>query len=97
MFVSDLQKLRTETSATLKVHAEKIYCEFASTEGMEKIYKKDAEFDEVKYKTVMIIRGFLHFSILQRAIKFGNVGLMRTMLPHLFFRFHGGSSSKYSI
>lgn len=64
---------------------------------MEKLYKKDEEFDEIKYKNTMMICDFLHFSILQYAIKHGDVGLMKAMLPHLFFCFHGGSSSKYAV
>ena len=71
--------------------------EFASAQAMENIYKKDEEFNKVKYKTTMMLRDFLHFSVLQYAIKHGDVSVMKSMLPHLFFCFHGGLSSKYAV
>ena len=92
-----LQNLHYLTVTKLKKKAEDIYWEYALTDAMEKLMKKDAEFNEVKYKMTMMIRDLLHFLIPQHAIKYGDVGLMKNMLPHLFFCFHRGSSPKYAV
>ena len=92
-----LQNLRHFTASKLKKKAKDIYWEYASTDAMKKLMKKDAEFNEVTYKTTMMIRDLLYFSILQHAIKYGDVGLMKNMLPHLSFHFHGCLSPKYAV
>lgn len=79
-----MENLHHKSAIELKDMAEEIYLEYASTRAMEKLYKKDAEFDEVKYKTTMMICDILHFAILQHGTKHGDVGLLKTMLPHLF-------------
>jgi hypothetical protein len=53
--------------------------------------------DHVREKMVMMTTDLLDWVLLGRAIKMGDVGLMKCMLPRLFYRFHGGSNPNYAI
>jgi hypothetical protein len=41
-------------------------------------------------------RDILQYIVLDHAIKYGDVGVMEDLLPHLLFRFIGGKNSNYA-
>lgn len=52
--------------------------------------------DELKTQATMFMRDMLQYVVLDQAIKYGDIGLMEAMLPHLLVRFVGGRNSHYA-
>ena len=58
---------------------------------------QDETYNEVKHHSTMMLCDLLHYSMLDRAIKQGDVSIIRDMIPHLLFRFHSGSNPQYAL
>ncbi|PIL35265.1 hypothetical protein GSI_01990 [Ganoderma sinense ZZ0214-1] len=94
---SSLQDLRGRTPEQLKTLAEKLVLEHASTDAMTTLKHGAGEQDELRLQTTMFLRDVLLYVVLDRAIKYGDVGLMEGILPHTLLRFAGGQNSNYTI
>jgi hypothetical protein len=93
-----LSKLREKTPEQLRTLAEEIFRDHASSEAMDDMDRKPEEHrDEQKRQVIQWNRDILQYIVLDRAVRYGDVGLMEDMLPHLLFRFMGGGNSKYAI
>ncbi|EKM48682.1 uncharacterized protein PHACADRAFT_189093 [Phanerochaete carnosa HHB-10118-sp] len=77
--------------------AEKIYEDFASTKALLKLRKMSHEKqDDILIHAVQFNRDVLIFLNLNDAIKTGDVGRMRDVLPRMLFRFIGGGNHNYT-
>lgn len=95
--VRNLAELRKKTPRELLDLAEVIYRKHASSLALDALaMKPKLEQDELRRQTIMWNRDSLHYVVLVRAIRTGDVGMMEAMLPHLLFRFVGGGNKKYS-
>ena len=56
-----------------------------------------AKLDELRLQSTMFICDVLLYIVLDRAIKYGDVGLVEGILPHTLLRFAGGQNSNYTI
>jgi hypothetical protein len=96
--VESLDQLRLFTPEQLVKLADTIVEKWASTHAIEEMDRlPERQKDEVLIQTMMCTRDFLQFIVLNEAIKRGDVGLMEDFLPHMLFRFIGGSNSNYAI
>ncbi|KAI1784039.1 hypothetical protein LXA43DRAFT_898167 [Ganoderma leucocontextum] len=94
---SRLQDLRERTPEDLKALAEKLVLEHASTDAMIAMKNERGTPDDLQIQTTMFLRDVLLYVVLDRAIKYGDVGLMEGILPHTLLRFAGGQNSNYTI
>ncbi len=94
--VECLSELRDKTPDQLKEIAEKIYATRASTEAVHKqrMHPRQKQ-DDVLTQAIQFNRDILNFLDFDDAMKTGDVGRMRDMLPRLLFRFVGGGNSNY--
>ena len=96
--VQSLDQLRLRSPEELVTLAELIVQEHASSLAIETMDRKPSrQKDEVLLQTMMCTRDFLHYIALNEAIKRGDVGFMEDFIPHMLFRFIGGSNSNYAI
>ncbi|KAJ3546980.1 hypothetical protein NMY22_g1840 [Coprinellus aureogranulatus] len=94
--VSSLEELRNSSAEQLKEWAATIVTERASPSALDSIDASPNP-DAKRRQVVMWCRDALHFIILDKAVKQGDVGLMEKMLPTLLFRFVGGGNGKYAV
>ncbi|PPR03061.1 hypothetical protein CVT26_004559 [Gymnopilus dilepis] len=95
--VEKLTDLHQKTPEELLALAEKIFLTRASSEALTELEAlPEPNQDESLHQIVMWNRDVLHYIILERAIRLGDVGLMEDLLPYLFLRFLGGKNSKYA-
>nr|VWO98011.1 Type 1 capsular polysaccharide biosynthesis protein J (CapJ) [Ganoderma boninense] len=96
---SSLKDLRGQSPEDLKALAEKLVLEHASTDAMTTLKHNSGagERDDLRLQTTMFLRDVLLYVVLDRAIKYGDVGLMEGILPHTLLRFAGGQNSNYTI
>ena len=96
--VQSLDQLRLRSPEELVTLADLIVQERVSSLAIETMDRKPSrQKDEVLLQTMMCTRDFLHYIALNEAIKRGDVGLMEDFIPHMLFRFIGGSNSNYAI
>ncbi len=98
--VNDLSELRCREPEELASLSEQIVREFASSQAMMEISHGAATVkgvDEKRVQTVMFLRDVLLYVVLDRAIKFGDVGMMEGIIPHTLLRFIGGKHSNYTV
>ncbi|PCH37580.1 hypothetical protein WOLCODRAFT_84034, partial [Wolfiporia cocos MD-104 SS10] len=53
--------------------------------------------DELQIQASSFMHDTFQYVVLDRAIKYGNIGIMEGMVPHLLFRFICGHNSNYTI
>ncbi|GJE94089.1 hypothetical protein PsYK624_102570 [Phanerochaete sordida] len=92
--VDSLQDLRERSPEALTELANEIWTKLASTQALEELRSKKAR-DEVHEQSVMFNRDILDYLDLDDAIRHGDVGRVRNLLPRLLFRFIGGGHSNY--
>ena len=96
--VESLSKLCDKTPEQLCELAEEIFQDHTPSKAMDEMDRKPEEHrDEQKRQVIQWNHDILEYIVLNRAIRYGDVGLMEDMLPHLLFRFMGGDNSKYAI
>ncbi|KAI0339474.1 hypothetical protein BDW22DRAFT_1456337 [Trametopsis cervina] len=95
--VSDLAELRQRTPQQLRALAEKIVDDRASTGALAdlKLIPRKEQ-DDVFMQSVLFCRDILCYLDFDNAMKTGDVGRMRDLIPRLFFRFHGGKNHNYA-
>lgn len=94
--VDSLDELRSCSAVQLKEMADKIVDTRASAGALDSIDSSPHP-DPRHRQVVMWSRDVLHFIVLDRAVKEGDVGLMEKLLPTLLFRFIGGGNGKYAL
>ena len=93
-----LAEFRDKRPEELLTIAAQIVDEHGSSAALEHMEAKpEPEQDEVKYQTIMWNRDILLYIVLDKAVKYGDVGLMEACLPQLLLRFIGGKNSNYAI
>ncbi|KAJ7591737.1 hypothetical protein C8J56DRAFT_1046070 [Mycena floridula] len=93
-----LEELRKKQPEQLVRLAEEIVREHASSTALNRMNMRAPEHqDDYKREQIMLNRDILHYIVLDKAIKHGDVGLMEDMLPHLLYHFIGGHNSNYAI
>lgn len=96
--VQSLASLRDFNPKQLLALATKIQADFASTHALNQMYHKtEKEKDAVLTQAIMWNWDILDYIVLDNVIKNGDVGCIRALLPHMLFRFVGGTNSKYAI
>jgi len=96
--VDNISELRHKAPEELLVLTEKVVMEHALSASLAQMQSQLAgQRDEVREQTVMWTRDVLHYIVLDRALKHGDVGLVENFLPLLLYRFVGGRNSKYAI
>jgi hypothetical protein len=96
--VENLAELRSHTPEELRRLANKIHHNYATTAGLIKLHRQlRDEQDDVLMYAVQFNRDILVFLDLEDAIKTGDVGRMRDLIPRLLFRFIGGRHPNYTI
>ncbi|KAI0688541.1 hypothetical protein BC835DRAFT_1419055 [Cytidiella melzeri] len=96
--VKDLTQLRRRTPQQLINLAAKIHDSYATTQALSEMKQKPREDqDDVLYQSIQFCRDILNYISLDDAIKMGDVGRLENLIPRLFFRFNGGTSSNYAI
>lgn len=95
--VSSLTELRSRSPKELVELAEKVVDDFASTQALDHLRrgKRKGERDDVLAQSIQFNRDILIHLELGDAIKTGDVGRMRDILPRQLFRFIGGKHSNY--
>ncbi len=94
--VDSLDELRSRTPEQLQLIAEKILVEYASTEGLSKQHTRNKSYqDDVLIQAILFNRDILNYIDLDDAMRTGDVGRMRDLLPRLIFRFIGGGNNNY--
>ncbi|KLO04433.1 hypothetical protein SCHPADRAFT_947696 [Schizopora paradoxa] len=83
------QKLRELAGRILRQHASSIALAYMDNE-------LETQQDQLRREMVMFNRDALHYVLLVKAIKHGDVGIMNAMIPYLLFRFVGGGNKNYS-
>jgi hypothetical protein len=93
--LKDLNKLDPDL---LKWIAVQIVHEFASQRALDLLSNKPAkEQDDVLAQVILWNKDILDYLCLNDALSSGDVGIIQDLLPRLFFRFAGGTNSKYAI
>ncbi|EKM48930.1 uncharacterized protein PHACADRAFT_214588 [Phanerochaete carnosa HHB-10118-sp] len=96
--VDSLDELRSRTPQELSKLASKLWEKLASTHALDKLCEKTNEAaDDYFQQAVMFNRDILDYLELDDAIKTGDVGRVRDLLPRLLFRFLGGGHTNYVI
>ncbi|KAH6877028.1 hypothetical protein BKA70DRAFT_1127733 [Coprinopsis sp. MPI-PUGE-AT-0042] len=95
--VDTVQELRQKTPDDLQRLARKIVDKMASSEELDRMDHQVGSPDQQRRQVVMWNRDVLHYMVLDRAIKSGDVGVMEAFLPLLLYRFVGGGNGKYAI
>ena len=96
--VDDLSELRKRTPEELYALATRIVDERASSEAIDKMMAKPSLQQDHQLKQIILWnRDVLQYITLDYAIKSGDIVTMEGMLPHLLYRFIGGSNSKYMV
>jgi hypothetical protein len=93
--VTNLRDLRDRSPEALRQLAEKLVNEHASSTALNAFARRHGT-DTAKQQTIMFNRDVLHYIVLDKAIKHGDVGFMENMLPYLVTRFAGGKNTNYT-
>ncbi|KAI0074666.1 hypothetical protein K474DRAFT_1574011, partial [Panus rudis PR-1116 ss-1] len=93
MNIDKLEDLRKLPPSQLRDLARKLVDTFGSSAALYDL--RNEQKDEVREFATMFVRDLLQYLALKRAIKTGDVGFMRLMLPILLLRFAGGQNSQY--
>lgn len=94
--VDDLEALRDKKPHELKAIADKILDDYASTAAVQKhLHKPKNKQDHVLLNSILLCCDLLDYLDLDDAMRTGDVGRIRGLLPRLLFRYHGGTNSKY--
>ncbi|TFK90447.1 hypothetical protein K466DRAFT_484717 [Polyporus arcularius HHB13444] len=94
--VSDLKELRDRSPEELTAFADQILREYASSSAMVDLRDTLNPPDELRIQSTMFLRDVLLYVVLDRAIKYGDIGMMEGILPHTLFRFAGGKNNNYT-
>lgn len=94
----DLGELAKRSPQELSALAAKILDEYASTAAVNaQAQKPEKDRDDLLLNSILFCRDVLTYLDLDDAMRSGDVGRMKHLLPRLLFRYHGGNSSKYTI
>ncbi|PPR00408.1 hypothetical protein CVT26_009693 [Gymnopilus dilepis] len=95
--VEKIEDLRQKSPEELHALAEAIVEKRASSNALEYLHaKREEQRDQQLQQVIMWNRDILQYIVLDQAIRHGDVGLVEASLPHLLFRFVGGSNPKYA-
>ncbi|KAF7800317.1 hypothetical protein EIP86_011567 [Pleurotus ostreatoroseus] len=96
--VDNISDLRTRAPEQLRELANEIFDNYASTAALNKqrAHLRDMQ-DDLLIQTIMFNRDILDFVNLDDAIRIGDVGRMKDLLPRLLFRYIGGGHTNYTI
>ena len=98
-----VEELRHLSPESLMELATGIYNSFASNAAIakhsesERALTNQALCDPIPAKMMVMTRDLLRYVLFRRAIKTGDVGIIRAFLPELLFRFVGGGNSNYAV
>jgi hypothetical protein len=96
--VDSLKDLQARSPEELLALATHIVRTFASARALQALDDKPTnERDDVLTQSVQWNKDILDYLILDEAMKIGDVGCMKDLLPRLLFRFAGGPNSNYAI
>ncbi|EKM56458.1 uncharacterized protein PHACADRAFT_118176 [Phanerochaete carnosa HHB-10118-sp] len=96
--IDSLDELHSCTPQELSKLASKLWEKLASTHALNKLREKtDKAANDYFQQAVMFNRDILDYLELDDAIKTGDVGRVRNLLPRLLFRFLGGGHTDYVI
>jgi hypothetical protein len=95
--VEALRDLRERSPLELRSLALHIITDYASSEGMFKLSAQGERCDDLLYQLIQMAHNLLDYVLLDRAVSFGDIGLLEDLLPRLLFQFIGGGSSNYLI
>ncbi|KAJ3552472.1 hypothetical protein NM688_g4131 [Phlebia brevispora] len=95
--IDSLEKLRDYSPEQLLNFANIILDKYASTNALDehRMHPRDRQ-DDIIIEAIMFNRDILDFINLDDAIRVGDVGRIRDMLPRLIFRYIGGNHTNYS-
>ncbi|KAF8064098.1 hypothetical protein FPV67DRAFT_1420267 [Lyophyllum atratum] len=94
--LGELRKCSPEKLAKLAAEIVRHHASSEALDDMDQETKAGASMDEQKRQVVMWNRDILQYIVLDQAIRHGDVGLMESFLPTLFFRFVGGGNGNYA-
>jgi hypothetical protein len=78
--------------------ATKTVDDFASNYALEKLLEKpQGQQDDVLAQALLWNKDILEYLALSDAIKSGDIGMIKDLLPRLLFRFIGGTNAKYAL
>ncbi|PSS06545.1 hypothetical protein PHLCEN_2v3675 [Hermanssonia centrifuga] len=92
--VQTLNELQNRSPEELEALANQILDNYASTRALDKQRSLPRQ-DDILIQAIQFNRDILPFLDLDDAIKTGDVGRIRDLLPRLLFRFIGGGNSNY--
>lgn len=96
--VADLSALTQKSPAELQAVAENILDRYACTAAVRSQKEiPEKERDDVLLNGILFCRDILTYLDLDDAMRTGDVGRMKLLLPRLLFRYHGGNNSKYTL
>lgn len=95
--VQKLEDLRDRTPHELYTLATSIVENHASTAALRTMEAKKSRKDELLYQSTLMARDLLDYIHLDDAIRAGDVGSIRDIIPRLLYRFVGGKNKNYAI
>jgi hypothetical protein len=94
---SSLRELRNESAERLVSLSHEIRLSYASNNALVRHDRLEtSKQDEIFRQGIHFNRDLLHFVVLQRGIRNGDVGVVEAMIPRLLFRFIGTGSNNYT-
>jgi hypothetical protein len=94
---TELAELRNKTPTELRVLAKKIHKDYISDTTIRNQAKlKDDKRDHLRHNQMVMTQELLNWAVLQRAVKRGDVGVMKGFLVPLLLRYKGGNHPNYA-